>query len=172
MNFNHQQYLSCLHPGQNINIQRSNGHVHHAIILQVNRLAKTVTVEWQEKNEGKGKEVDLDAIVKLNPQLFTSINGAESQVNGNTITQTNRRSKQDQLDHRRQSHPVQQQQTNNNDFSPQRQPGDSNKSKVVKEIQRIAANREQRRVKHEETSSKIIRNRSISFDMGISSDGI
>jgi kinesin family protein 2/24 len=141
MNFNHQQYLACLHAGQSVNIQRSNGRIHQAIITQVNHAAKTVTVEWQEKNEGKGKEVDLDAIVQFNSHLFTSINGAnENHLNG---TQTNRRT--------RQSHAAPQ----NHDLSPHRAGNDSNKSKVVKEMERMAANREQRRVRHEERRQKL-----------------
>jgi len=159
MSLNYQQYLSCLHSGQTVDIQRSNGRIHQAIITKVNHAPKTVTVEWQEKDEGKGKEVDLDAIIQFNPNLFTSINGAinhdihnDNYLNGNTtVTQTNRRIRQDNVDIRRQSHPVQQ----NNDLSPQRPVNDSNKSKVVKEIARIAANREQRRVRHEERRQKL-----------------
>jgi len=161
MSLNHQQYLSCLHSGQTIDIQRSNGRIHHAIIIKVNHAAKTVTVEWEEKNEGKGKEVDLNAIIKFNPNLFTSINNGainhdinnnENYLNGNTtVPQQTRRIKHDNVDIRRQSHPVQP----NNDLSPQRPVNDSNKSKVTKEIERIAANREQRRVRHEERRQKL-----------------
>jgi kinesin family protein 2/24 len=159
MNFNHQQYLSCLHPGQTVDIQRSNGRIHQAVITQVNHAVKTVTVEWQEKNDGKGKEVDLDAIIRLNPNLFKSINGAinhetnnkENYLNDNTLTQSNRRTRQDHVNLQRPSYPVQQ----NNDLSPQRPVNDSNKSKVVKEIERMAANREQRRVRHEERRQKL-----------------
>ncbi|CAF4318883.1 unnamed protein product, partial [Rotaria magnacalcarata] len=73
MNFNHQKLLSCLHAGQKVDIQRSNGRIHQAAIIKVNNAAKTLTVEWEEKNEGKGKEVDLSDIVQLNPNLFTSV---------------------------------------------------------------------------------------------------
>jgi kinesin family protein 2/24 len=161
MSLNHQQYLSCLHSGQTVDIQRSNGRIHHAIIIKVNHAAKTVTVEWQEKNESKGKEVDLNSIIQFNPNLFTSINNGainhdtnnnENYLNGNTtVPQLTRRTKHDNVDLRRQSHPVQV----NNDLSPQRPVNDSNKSKVTKEIERIAANREQRRVRHEERRQKL-----------------
>ena len=136
MNFNHQQYISCLHAGQNVDIQRSNGRIQKAIITDVNHAAKTVTVEWQEKNEGKGKEVDLDTIIQFNPQLFTSINGAnDNHFNG---SQSNRRARLDQ------SQPV----PYNHDVSPQRGGNDANKSKVTsRQMERMAANREQRRVK-------------------------
>jgi kinesin family protein 2/24 len=196
MNSNQQQLLTCLHTGQTVDIQRSNGRIHQAVITQVNHETKSVTVEWQEKNEGKGKEVDLDAIVQLNPNLFTSItnsssshnNGAGDQetnnngdhyTNGGTVSHPNRRTKQqnDVETARKQAQPppvaaarpavisnsaVQV----NNDVSPQKQPippnlpqttatTDANKSKVVKEIERIAANREQRRAKQDERRQKL-----------------
>jgi kinesin family protein 2/24 len=115
MNSNQQQLLACLHTGQTVDIQRSNGRIHQAVITQINHETKSVTVEWQEKNEGKGKEVDLDAIVQLNPNLFTSItnsssshnNGAGEQeinnngdhyTNGGTVSHPNRRTKQQNND--------------------------------------------------------------------------
>jgi kinesin family protein 2/24 len=200
MSTNQQQLLACLHTGQTVDIQRSNGRIHQAVITQINNETKSVTVEWQEKNEGKGKEVDLDAIVQLNPNLFTSINNSSSShnngasdndtnnngdhyTNGGTVSHPNRRTKQqgnDSENVRKQSQPppvaapaaaaaarpavisnsaVQV----NNDISPQKQQianvlqptTDSNKSKVVKEIERIAANREQRRAKQDERRQKL-----------------
>jgi kinesin family protein 2/24 len=196
MNSNQQQLLACLHTGQTVDIQRSNGRIHQAVITQINNETKSVTVEWQEKNEGKGKEVDLDAIVQLNPNLFTSItnshnNGAGDQevnnngdhyTNGGTVSHPNRRTKQQNSDTestRKQSQPpppvaakpavisnsaVQV----TNDVSPQKQPQQipppvvsqattdaNNKSKVVKEIERIAANREQRRARQDERRQKL-----------------
>jgi kinesin family protein 2/24 len=155
MSTNHQQYLSSLHPGQTVDIQRSNGRIHQAIITKINQSAKTLTVEWQEKNDMKGKEVDLDTIMPLNPNLFTSINGAhnhqpnnENSSNGNTV----RRNKQDL---RRQSQPVPAP-NYNSDGSPTRTAIlDPNKSKVVKQIERIAVKREQRRVKQEERRHRL-----------------
>ncbi|CAF5195335.1 unnamed protein product, partial [Rotaria magnacalcarata] len=182
--------------------QRSNGRIHQAVITQINYEAKSVTVEWQEKNEGKGKEVDLDAIVQLNPNLFTSVtnpssshnnnnnnngatvdhdtnNNGDHYTNGGTVTQPNRRTKQQTTDSenvRKQSQlPVAAAVAAvrpavisssavqvNNDISPQKQQTptippvlDSNKSKVVKEIERIAANREQRRARQDERRQKL-----------------
>jgi kinesin family protein 2/24 len=200
MSSNQQQLLSCLHTGQTVDIQRSNGRIHQAVITQINNETKSVTVEWQEKNEGKGKEVDLDAIFQLNPNLFTSVtnsssnngavdhdtnNNSDHYTNGGTVSHPNRRTKQQQQPQgnnelesvRKQAQPpvaaavprpavisnsaVQV----NNDISPQKQqipsvpqagaPIDSNKSKVVKEIERIAANREQRRAKQDERRQKL-----------------
>jgi kinesin family member 2/24 len=194
MSSNQAHLLACLHAGQTVDIQRSNGRIHQAVITQINQEAKSVTVEWQEKNEGKGKEVDLDAIVQLNPNLFTSITNHNSSQNGNgtsniehdsnnngdpytnggTVAHVNRRTKQQatgvDVDHARKivqpataiprlapviPNPMIQA---NYDLSPQKQlmpPIDSNKSKVVKEIERIAANREQRRARQDERRQKL-----------------
>ncbi|CAF0969636.1 unnamed protein product [Adineta ricciae] len=166
MSLNSQQYLSCLHSGQVVDIQRSNGRIHQAVITKVNHSIRTITVEWQEKNEGKGKEVDLDAIVKLNPNLFQSIAHSPSRTGAisrnldtdhndyhsteNNPAQSNRHTKRDSEKLPRQSRLDKS--SNMNDQSPQRQQNavvDPNRSKVVKEIERIAANREQRRAKQE-----------------------
>ena len=40
-----------------MDIQRSNGRIHSAVVTGVNSEALTVTVEWFEAGETKGKEV-------------------------------------------------------------------------------------------------------------------
>jgi kinesin family protein 2/24 len=176
MTLSHQQYLSCLHAGQTVDIQRSNGRIHQAVITTINHAIRTVTVEWQEKNEGKGKEVDLDAIVKLNPNLFQPAGGSSSRTGAASRNidpdpddhtpndnQNNRRTRKDSDKFQRQSQAPSQCRTErpvniNEQQSPQRQqnaPLDSKKSQVVKEIERIAANREQRRAKHEKRRQKL-----------------
>ncbi|CAF0941834.1 unnamed protein product [Adineta steineri] len=200
MSSNQQQLLACLHTGQTVDIQRSNGRIHQAVITQINNETKSVTVEWQEKNEGKGKEVDLDAILSLNPNLFTAVtnpsngavdhdannNNSDHYTNGGTVSHPNRRTKQqgagaatDSDTSRKQTQPPVAVAASrpaviptaaaqvNPDVSPQKQQQqppitaaqqaqiDSNKSKVVKEIERIAANREQRRIKQDERRQKL-----------------
>lgn len=55
--------------GININIKRTDGRVHAAIVSGVNLETRSVTVEWFERGETKGKEVEIDAILALNPEL-------------------------------------------------------------------------------------------------------
>ncbi|CAH3955643.1 unnamed protein product [Pieris brassicae] len=43
--------------------------IHSAIVSGLNLEARSVTVEWYEKGETKGKEVEIDAILALNPEL-------------------------------------------------------------------------------------------------------
>ncbi|XP_059045432.1 kinesin-like protein Klp10A [Achroia grisella] len=55
--------------GININIKRTDGRIHSAIVSGVNHESRSVTVEWYERGETKGKEVEIDAIIALNPEL-------------------------------------------------------------------------------------------------------
>ena len=43
--------------GHEVDIQRSNGRIHSALVSGVNMGARSVTVEWFEGGETKGKEV-------------------------------------------------------------------------------------------------------------------
>eukprot|EP00730_Choanoeca_flexa_P004103 TRINITY_DN11598_c0_g1_i3.p1 TRINITY_DN11598_c0_g1~~TRINITY_DN11598_c0_g1_i3.p1 ORF type:complete len:617 (+),score=147.18 TRINITY_DN11598_c0_g1_i3:91-1851(+) len=52
--------------GSEINIKRSNGRVHAAKISGCNNDAGSVTVEWMENEELKGKEVDFKGLIELN----------------------------------------------------------------------------------------------------------
>lgn len=46
------------------------GRIHSAIVSGVNLEMRSVTVEWYERGETKGKEVEIDAILALNPELI------------------------------------------------------------------------------------------------------
>lgn len=43
------------------------GRVHYAMVSKVNAASRSVTVEWYERGETKGKEVEMDALLQLNP---------------------------------------------------------------------------------------------------------
>ncbi|XP_031234199.1 kinesin-like protein KIF2C isoform X2 [Mastomys coucha] len=59
-----------LFPGLSINIQRSNGSVHSANISTVNLEKSCVSVEWTEGGITKGKEIDIDDVAAINPELL------------------------------------------------------------------------------------------------------
>lgn len=40
------------------------------MVSKINHEARSVTVEWYERNETKGKEVELDAILQLNTDIM------------------------------------------------------------------------------------------------------
>ncbi|XP_071547928.1 kinesin-like protein KIF2A isoform X4 [Panulirus ornatus] len=50
-------------------ISQKQGRVHSATVSAVNPTARSVTVEWFEKGETKGKEIEFDAVFTLNPDL-------------------------------------------------------------------------------------------------------
>ncbi|GJQ80353.1 hypothetical protein Trydic_g262 [Trypoxylus dichotomus] len=58
-----------LQVGTSINIRRTDGRVHSAMVASVNHEMRTATVEWFEQGETKGKEVDMAAIEALNPDI-------------------------------------------------------------------------------------------------------
>ncbi|BFG01615.1 kinesin-like protein Klp10A [Drosophila madeirensis] len=55
--------------GQSVKIKRTDGRVHAAVVAMINASGKCITVEWYERGETKGKEVELEAILTLNPEL-------------------------------------------------------------------------------------------------------
>nr|XP_034358727.1 kinesin-like protein KIF2C isoform X1 [Arvicanthis niloticus] len=59
-----------LFPGLSINIQRSNGLIHRASISTVNLEKSCVSVEWTEGGATKGKEIDIDDVAAINPELL------------------------------------------------------------------------------------------------------
>lgn len=48
------------------------GRVHSAMVSKLNPAQRSVTVEWYERGETKGKEVELDMLLALNPELIQS----------------------------------------------------------------------------------------------------
>jgi len=58
--------------GVNVDIKRSDGRIHSAIVSGVNIKTLSVTVEWFERGETKGKEIELEQILGLNQDLAPS----------------------------------------------------------------------------------------------------
>uniref|UniRef100_A0AC34FCJ6 Uncharacterized protein n=1 Tax=Panagrolaimus sp. ES5 TaxID=591445 RepID=A0AC34FCJ6_9BILA len=61
--------MNRLTVGMHVDIKRSDGRIHGAVITDIKEDAKTVNVEWFEKGETKGKEVDYLSLIKQNPTL-------------------------------------------------------------------------------------------------------
>ncbi|KYB27386.1 Kinesin-like protein Klp10A [Tribolium castaneum] len=55
--------------GSTINIERSDGRVHPAIVSSINYELDIVGVEWFEAGETKGKEIDFNCVTRLNPHI-------------------------------------------------------------------------------------------------------
>ncbi|XP_063704640.1 kinesin-like protein Klp10A isoform X5 [Culicoides brevitarsis] len=62
--------MEIIEIGRTVNIKRSDGRVHSAMVSKVNMASRSVTVEWYERGETKGKEVELDMLLQLNPDIF------------------------------------------------------------------------------------------------------
>ncbi|KAM6111128.1 kinesin-like protein KIF2B [Pterocles gutturalis] len=61
--FGHIQLGTC------VEIKRSDGHIHSALVTELHESSSSITVEWVEKGATKGKQVDLQIIFALNPHL-------------------------------------------------------------------------------------------------------
>jgi len=66
--------------GVNVDIKRTDGRIHSAVVSGINVETKSVTVEWFERGETKGKEIELEQILGLNQDLAPT-----SYENANTI---------------------------------------------------------------------------------------
>ncbi|XP_077418279.1 kinesin-like protein KIF2A isoform X2 [Vanacampus margaritifer] len=55
--------------GTYVEIKRSDGRIHEAMVTSLNDENESVTVEWIENGDTKGKEIDLDSIFSLNPDV-------------------------------------------------------------------------------------------------------
>ncbi|XP_012261011.2 uncharacterized protein LOC105688935 isoform X3 [Athalia rosae] len=67
-----------------------NGRVHSAIVSGVNWEQRSVTVEWFERGETKGKEVEIDAILALNPELTPKTMGPPPPVTNHMMPSRNK----------------------------------------------------------------------------------
>ncbi|XP_041085514.1 kinesin-like protein KIF2A isoform X2 [Polyodon spathula] len=52
-----------------VEIKRSDGRIHQAMVTSLNEDNDSVTVEWIENGDTKGKEIDLESIFALNPDI-------------------------------------------------------------------------------------------------------
>ncbi|XP_067157206.1 kinesin-like protein KIF2C isoform X2 [Apteryx mantelli] len=68
-------------PGRVVNIQRSNGLIHNATIKTVNVERCSVSVEWSEGGTIKGKEIEIDDVITINPELAEEIPAADVKEN-------------------------------------------------------------------------------------------
>ncbi|XP_038126890.1 kinesin-like protein KIF2A isoform X1 [Cyprinodon tularosa] len=55
--------------GTYVEIKRSDGRIHQAMVTSMNEDNESVTVEWIENGDTKGKEIDLESIFSLNPDV-------------------------------------------------------------------------------------------------------
>uniref|UniRef100_A0A671PDS5 Kinesin-like protein n=1 Tax=Sinocyclocheilus anshuiensis TaxID=1608454 RepID=A0A671PDS5_9TELE len=64
-----------------VEIKRSDGRIHQAMVTSLNEDNESVTVEWIENGDTKGKEIDLECIFSLNPDV-----GPEEEISLSPVT--------------------------------------------------------------------------------------
>ncbi|XP_049538638.1 kinesin-like protein Klp10A isoform X3 [Anopheles darlingi] len=87
--------MAQIEQGSIVNIMRSDGRIHSAMVSCVHQDSRSVTVEWYERGETKGKEMDLDMLLELNrEQLMTIVeppiaktNVDRGQTDGRAVTE-------------------------------------------------------------------------------------
>jgi hypothetical protein len=62
--------MSGIPEGVIVNIKRSDGSTHTAILSRVNYEYQSVTVEWYESGVTKSKNIQIEDILSLNPDLI------------------------------------------------------------------------------------------------------
>ncbi|XP_067890148.1 kinesin-like protein KIF2A isoform X2 [Heterodontus francisci] len=167
-----------------VEIKRSDGRIHQAMVTSLNEDNESATVEWIENGDTKGKEIDLESVFALNPDLAPdeeiepspetpppptpSIKTNKIVKNRRTVAAKNEtpakdnrvvstRSRPSQLpEHSSATH----QNGSASDISPA-QPGKKDfappsrrKSNCVKEVEKLQEKREKRRIQQQEMREK------------------
>lgn len=78
-----------LEPGLTVDIQRTNGVIHSASITDIDWQGQSVTVEWSEQGDVKGKEVEFNALFQLNPDISPSVTGSSASTRSHTHNNNN-----------------------------------------------------------------------------------
>ncbi|XP_048391882.1 kinesin-like protein KIF2A isoform X3 [Stegostoma tigrinum] len=167
-----------------VEIKRSDGRIHQAMVTSLNEDNESATVEWIENGDTKGKEIDLESVFALNPDLAPdediepspetpppptpSIKTNKIVKNRRTVAAKNETPAKDNRVASTRSRPSQvpehssatHQNGSASDISPA-QPGKKDfappsrrKSNCVKEVEKLQEKREKRRIQQQEMREK------------------
>ncbi|XP_078657809.1 kinesin-like protein KIF2A isoform X4 [Branchiostoma floridae x Branchiostoma belcheri] len=163
--------------GVSVRIQRSDGRIHAAIVSGLNDEQESVTVEWFERGETKGKEIEVENIFALNAALKPATQVAHVEVQqpsakpsrpsmavqqGRSITPRDQESRIPTAKSRPTIAPPAQ----NGDAAPvapaapveavkkQAIPASRRRSNCVKEVERLKQDREERRKRMEDEKKR------------------
>ncbi|XP_023199781.1 kinesin-like protein KIF2A isoform X4 [Xiphophorus maculatus] len=168
--------------GTYVEIKRSDGRIHQAMVTSMNEDNESVTVEWIENGDTKGKEIDLESIFALNPDVApdeeiapspetpppptpTSVKVSKIAKNRRTIAPTkNETPSKDNRAIPTRTRPLQPQQPDPAPPPPVQQPTQlqtqqqqqnaRRKSNCVKEVEKLQEKRERRRLQQQELREK------------------
>uniref|UniRef100_A0A8C7FAM5 Kinesin-like protein n=1 Tax=Oncorhynchus kisutch TaxID=8019 RepID=A0A8C7FAM5_ONCKI len=135
------------------------GRIHQAMVTSLNEDNESVTVEWIENGDTKGKEIDLESIFALNPDVAPEEEVVQSPETPPPASSISSAAKQiNQIQHQ-QSQPeppppaaltaLQTQQ-----MTLQQQQNARRKSNCVKEVEKLQEKRERRRLQQQELREK------------------
>lgn len=65
------------------------GRIHSAVVSSIDPSSQSVTVEWSEQEEVKGKEIDFESLFKLNPNVELSVGPAAHGTASSTTSSSN-----------------------------------------------------------------------------------
>ncbi|KYO31045.1 kinesin-like protein KIF2A [Alligator mississippiensis] len=65
--------FGAIRVGTRLEIKRSDGRVHPALVTALHRDSASLTAEWLEQGAGKGKRVDVQLALALNPHLAPAV---------------------------------------------------------------------------------------------------
>uniref|UniRef100_A0A2K5KY33 Kinesin-like protein n=1 Tax=Cercocebus atys TaxID=9531 RepID=A0A2K5KY33_CERAT len=158
-----------------VEIKRSDGRIHQAMVTSLNEDNESVTVEWIENGDTKGKEIDLESIFSLNPDLVpdeeiepspetppppassTKVNKIVKVSDENSELVGSARARPSQFPEQSSSA---QQNGSVSDISPVQAakkefgPPSRRKSNCVKEVEKLQEKREKRRLQQQELREK------------------
>lgn len=81
---------TSLEVGLTVDIQRTNGVIHSASITDIDWEAQSVTVEWSEQGDVKGKEVEFNTLFLLNQNINNNRPKSSSNNNNNNHSSNNK----------------------------------------------------------------------------------
>ncbi|XP_015223462.2 kinesin-like protein KIF2A isoform X4 [Lepisosteus oculatus] len=166
-----------------VEIKRSDGRIHQAMVTSLNEDNESVTVEWIENGDTKGKEIDLESIFALNPDIAPDEDIAPSpetpppptpsSVKVNKIAKNRRtlaptknetpsrdnrvgsaRARPSQLPEQAPQPAAQLQQQQSQQQQQLQQQNARRKSNCVKEVEKLQEKRERRRLQQQELREK------------------
>ncbi|KAJ4942381.1 hypothetical protein JOQ06_012247 [Pogonophryne albipinna] len=152
--------------GTYVEIKRSDGRIHQSMVTSLNEDNESVTVEWIENGDTKGKEIDLESVFALNPDVAPDEEIAQSPETPPPPTPTcvkvnkiakNRRTiapiKNDTPSRDNRVIPTRPAQLTQAQTAQQLQNA-RRKSNCVKEVEKLQEKRERRRIQQQELREK------------------
>uniref|UniRef100_A0A8D0AFP0 Kinesin-like protein n=1 Tax=Sander lucioperca TaxID=283035 RepID=A0A8D0AFP0_SANLU len=140
-----------------VEIKRSDGRIHQAMVTSLHEDNDSVTVEWIENGDTKGKEIDLESVFALNPDVVPDEEipqSPEAPLPPSNAAKTSKLPKVSAAVGTTRARPSQQSQAAEPPPPRHRSPVSRRKSNCVKEVEKLQEKREKRRLQQQELREK------------------